>query len=71
MAHLPADKSPKSVPLPALAIVTYSITSELPELETTPPPVTPLVLLENAVPLYLAVVKLPKSVAFPLVENVT
>jgi hypothetical protein len=61
-----AVKSPKSVALPGVAMVTYSIVLTGPE----PPPKIPYVPSEQAAKEFLAAVKSPKSVALPVVAIV-
>ena len=60
-------KSPKSVALPSLSIVTYWIIFT----PLLPPAQTPLVDEASAASEDLAAVRLPKSVAFPRVEITT
>ena len=69
--HLTALKSPKSVVLPVLAIVTYCITFIDAE-PLYPPPNTPLVVEDKPAPcLNVPEAKSPKSVALPALAKVT
>ena len=70
VVFLTAVKSPKScASTPCDAIVIKSMIFEL--LGVSPPPNNALVEFEHAMRPFLATVKLPKSVAFPVVEMVT
>ena len=66
--YLATVKSPKSVALPVVAMVMYSITLEL--APSVPPPNTPRVVEEQAPSILLSPVKSPKSVALPVVAMV-